>query len=215
MHGSRLAEEKAMATHSSILAWKTPWMEEPSRLQSTGSLRVGHDWATSLSLFTSMHWRRKWHPLQCSCLENPRDGEPGGLPSMGSHRVGHDWSDLAAAATGLLSHTVISHLTFRGSVNFFQKWLLYHQCMSSWCTIHLSTGLLLLLLDLLTIMRGYISLMTRDWASLHVSRVSRTSSQTLRSRSKSGKSCLVPDLRRKVILGGNLMIKYGVRYEFL
>ena len=38
------------------------------------------------------------NPLQCSCLENPRDGEPGGLPSMGSHRVGHDWSDLAAAA---------------------------------------------------------------------------------------------------------------------
>ena len=37
------------------------------------------------------------NPLQCSCLENPRDGEPGGLPSMGSHRVGHDWSDLAAA----------------------------------------------------------------------------------------------------------------------
>ena len=37
-------------------------------------------------------------PLQCSCLENPRDGEPGGLPSMGSHRVGHDWSGLAAAA---------------------------------------------------------------------------------------------------------------------
>ena len=38
------------------------------------------------------------NPLQCSCLENPRDGEPGGLPSMGSHRVGHDWHDLAAAA---------------------------------------------------------------------------------------------------------------------
>ena len=38
------------------------------------------------------------NPLQCSCLENPRDGEPGGLPSLGSHRVGHDWSDLAAAA---------------------------------------------------------------------------------------------------------------------
>ena len=37
------------------------------------------------------------NPLQCSCLENPRDGEPGGLPSMGSHRVGYDWSDLAAA----------------------------------------------------------------------------------------------------------------------
>ena len=49
-------------THSSTLAWKTPWMEEPGRLPSMGSLRVRHDWATSLSLFTIMHWRRKWQP---------------------------------------------------------------------------------------------------------------------------------------------------------
>ena len=54
--------EKAMATHSSTLAWKIPWMKEPGRLQSMGSRRVGHDWATSLSLFTFMHWRRKWQP---------------------------------------------------------------------------------------------------------------------------------------------------------
>ena len=63
-----------MAPHSSTLAWKIPWMEEPGRLQSMGLRRVGHDWATSLSLFTFMHWRRKWQPLQRSCLENPRDG---------------------------------------------------------------------------------------------------------------------------------------------
>ena len=54
--------EKAMAPHSSTLVWKIPWMEEPGRLQSMGSLRVGHDWATSLSLFTFMHWRRRWQP---------------------------------------------------------------------------------------------------------------------------------------------------------
>ena len=59
--------EKAMAPHSSTLAWKIPWMEELGRLQSMGSLRVGHDWATSLSLFTFMHWRRKWQPL---CIWN-------------------------------------------------------------------------------------------------------------------------------------------------
>ena len=53
---------KAMAPHSSTLAWGIPWMEEPGRLQSMGSLRVGHDWATSLSLFTFMHWSRKWQP---------------------------------------------------------------------------------------------------------------------------------------------------------
>ena len=51
-----------MATHSSTLAWRTPWTEEPGRLQSMGSLRVGQDRATSLSLFTFMHWRRKWQP---------------------------------------------------------------------------------------------------------------------------------------------------------
>ena len=54
--------EKAMAPHSSTLAWKIPWMEEPGRLPSMGSLRVGHSLATSLSLFTFMHWRRKWQP---------------------------------------------------------------------------------------------------------------------------------------------------------
>ena len=54
--------EKAMAPHSSTLAWQIPWTEEPERLQSMGSLRIGHDWATSLSLFTFMHWRRKWQP---------------------------------------------------------------------------------------------------------------------------------------------------------
>ena len=54
--------EKAMAPHSSTLAWKIPWMEEPGRLQSMGSLRVGHDWVTSLSIFTFMLLRRKWQP---------------------------------------------------------------------------------------------------------------------------------------------------------
>ena len=54
--------EKAMAPYSSTLAWRIPWTEKPGRLQSMKSLRVGHDWATSLSLFTFMHWRRKWQP---------------------------------------------------------------------------------------------------------------------------------------------------------
>ena len=57
-----LFREKAMATHSSTLAWNIPWTEEPGRLQSKGSQRVGQGWATSLSLFTFMHWRRKWKP---------------------------------------------------------------------------------------------------------------------------------------------------------
>ena len=63
-----------MATHSSTLAWKVPWMEEPGRLQPMGSRRVGHDWVTSLWLFTFMHWEGNGNPLQCSFLETPRDG---------------------------------------------------------------------------------------------------------------------------------------------
>ena len=63
-----------MATDSRTLAWKILWAEEPGRLQSMGSLRVGHDWATSLSLFLSCIGEGNGNPLQCSCLENPRDG---------------------------------------------------------------------------------------------------------------------------------------------
>ena len=59
---SHASMEKAMAPHSSTLAWKIPWTEETGRLQSMGSLRVGQDSVTSLSLFTFMHWRRKWQP---------------------------------------------------------------------------------------------------------------------------------------------------------
>ena len=57
-------------THSSTLAWKIPWTEEPGGLQSMGLLRVGHDWETSLSCIGEGNG----NPLQCSCLENPRDG---------------------------------------------------------------------------------------------------------------------------------------------
>ena len=67
-------KEKAMAPHSSTLAWKILWMEEPGRLQSMGLLRVGHDWETSLSPFTSCTGEGNGNLLQCSCLENPRDG---------------------------------------------------------------------------------------------------------------------------------------------
>ena len=65
--------EKAMAPHSSTLAWKIPWTEEPGRLQTMGSRRVWHDWATSLSLFSFMHWWRKWQPTPVFLPGNPRD----------------------------------------------------------------------------------------------------------------------------------------------
>ena len=64
--------EKAMATHSSTSAWKIPWMEEPGGLQSMGLRRLGKDWATSLSL--SCIGEGNGNSLQCSCLENPKEG---------------------------------------------------------------------------------------------------------------------------------------------
>ena len=100
--------EKAMAPHSSTLAWKIPWTEDPGRLLSMGLWRVGHDWATSLWLFTFMHWRRKWQATPVFLPgESQGRGESGGLPSMGSHRVRHDWSDLAAAAVAAAAAAAI------------------------------------------------------------------------------------------------------------
>ena len=99
---------QTMAPHSSTLAWKIPWTEEPGGLQSMGSQRVGHYWATLLSPFTFMHWGRKWQPTPVFLPgESQGWGKPGGLPSMGSHRVGHNWSDLAAAAIVLPSYRTI------------------------------------------------------------------------------------------------------------
>ena len=89
----RTISEKAMATHSSTLAWKIPWTEGPGRLQSMGSWsRTESDTTEGLHFHFSLSCTGEGNgnPLQCSCLENPRDGEPGGLLSMGSHRVGHD-----------------------------------------------------------------------------------------------------------------------------
>ena len=96
-----------MAPHSSTLAWKIPWAEEPGRLPSMGSRRVGHDWPTSLSLFTFMHWRRKWQPTPVFLPgESQGQGSLLGCRLWGSHRVGHDWSDLAAAAASIHYTTV-------------------------------------------------------------------------------------------------------------
>ena len=89
-----LTYHKAMAPHSSTLAWKIPWMEEPGGLQSMGSLRVGHDWATSLSRIEEGNG----NPLQCSCLENPRDRGAWWAAVYGVTQSQTWLSDLAAAA---------------------------------------------------------------------------------------------------------------------
>ena len=79
-----------MATHSSTLAWKLPQTEEPGGLKSMGSLRVRHDWATSLSLFTFMHWRRKW---QRTPVFLPGESQ-GRRSPVGCHLWGHTESDM-------------------------------------------------------------------------------------------------------------------------
>ena len=81
---------KAMATHSSTFAWKITWTEEPGRLQSMGSLESDMTEQLHFHFSLSCIGEGNGNPLQCSCLENPRDGKPGGLPSMGSHGIGHD-----------------------------------------------------------------------------------------------------------------------------
>ena len=81
--------EKAMAPPCSTLAWKIPWTEEPGGLRSMGSRRVGHYWAPLLSLFTFMHWRRKWQPTPVFL-----PGESQGWGSlMGCHLWGRTESD--------------------------------------------------------------------------------------------------------------------------
>ena len=103
-----LWSEKVMAPHSSTLTWKIPWTEEPGRLQSMGSRRVGHDFTFTFTFH--FHALEKEMATHSSVLawRIPGMGEPGGLPSMGSHWVRHDWSDLAAAAAA--AHTLISYI---------------------------------------------------------------------------------------------------------
>ena len=96
--------EKAMAPHASTLAWKIPWTEEPGGLQSTGSLRVRHVWATSLSLFTFMHWRRKWQPTPVFL--------PGESQGQGSLAGCHLWGRTRLKWLSSSSSTCSIYLTF-------------------------------------------------------------------------------------------------------
>ena len=94
-----------MAPHSSTLAWEIPWIEEPGGLQSMGLQRVGHDWETSLSLLTFMRWRRHGNPLQCSGLENPRDG---GAWWAAIYGVAQSWTwlmRLSSSSSSILSNS--------------------------------------------------------------------------------------------------------------
>ena len=121
-----------MATHSSILAWKIPWLEEPGRLQSVGSQRVGLEWMASLSFFShgwssrlswsSLHygWTREGNgtPLQYSCLENPMDG-------------GAWWAAVHGVAK---SRTQLSNFTFTFRFHALEKEMATHSIILAWRT---------------------------------------------------------------------------------
>ena len=99
-----------------LLPGKIPCMEEPGRLQSMGSLRVGHDWETSLSLFTFMIGEGNGNPLQYSCLENPRDG-------------GASWAAVYGVAQ---SRTRLSDFTFTFHFHALEKEMATHSSVLAW-----------------------------------------------------------------------------------
>ena len=122
--------EKAMATHSSTLAWKIPRTEEPDRLQSLGSLRVGHDWATSLSL--SCTREGNGNPLQYSCLENPRDG---GAWWAAVYGVTQSWTRLerfsSSSSSSILSSIVAISIYI--PTNSAKAYPILHTLSSTYC----------------------------------------------------------------------------------
>ena len=105
-----LNPEKAMVTHSTTLAWKIPWMEEPGRLQSMGSRSRARlsDFAFTFH-FPALEKEMATHSSVLA-WRIPGMGEPGGLLSLGSHRVRHDWSNLAAAGLNPAGTTLVTDL---------------------------------------------------------------------------------------------------------
>ena len=114
--------KKAMATHSSTLAWQIPWTEEPGRLQSMGSLRVGHFWATSISL--SCTGEGNGNPLQCSCLENPRDREAWWAAVYG---VAQSWTWLKWLSSSSIYVQWFIHPPIEGYIGCFRFWAIINK----------------------------------------------------------------------------------------
>ena len=121
-----------MAPRSSTLAWKTPWMEEPAGLQSMGSRRVRQDWATSLSCIGEGNG----NPLQCSCLENPRDGGAwwAAVYWVAQSRTRLKWLSSSSSSIGIRMNCPKSSKESRKSP---KHWL----CNSLWQSCHSSHGM--------------------------------------------------------------------------
>ena len=118
-----LSLEKAMAPHSSTLAWKIPWTEEPGGLQSMGSLRVRHDWATPFHFSLSCIREGNGNPLQCSCLENPRDGASwwAAVHGVAQSRTRLKW--LSSSGSPFSADSDNSTLPSEAPLPFRGKWL--------------------------------------------------------------------------------------------
>ena len=115
---------------TSTLAWKIPWAEEPGRLQSMGSLRVGHDWAISLSL--SCIGEGNGNPLQCSCLDNPRDG---GAWWAAVYGVAQSWTRLkrlSSSSSMLLTSSPVLLVLLMVNIFWVEKLSRYFPIMKKW-----------------------------------------------------------------------------------
>ena len=147
--------KKAMAPHSSTLAWKIPWTEEPGRLQSMGSRRVRHDWVTSVSLFTFMHWRRKWQPTpQCSCLENPRDGVSQSqtrLKWLNSSSTNRCWASFMCFMA--ISMSSLQECPFKSCSTTWLGFSLISMCISCLCVLEINSLQVSLFANVSCIMR--------------------------------------------------------------
>ena len=132
-----------MASHSSTLAWKIPWTEEPGGLQSMGSRRVGHDWVTSLSLFTFLIGEGNGNPLQCSCLENPRDG---GAWWSAIYGVVQSWTRLKRLSSSSSSITIQRNVLLKKiSVKDLREFIQHLLCASYWVNSHEMWGVVFLI----------------------------------------------------------------------
>jgi len=126
-----------MAPHSSTLAWKIPWTEEPGGLQSMGLLRVGHDWATSLSLLCI--GEGNGNPLQCSCLENPRDGGAwwAAVYGVAQSRTRLKRLSSSSSSEGMNLNMICTKISFSHQGQLCSLPGLHHRCHS---TLHHSLG---------------------------------------------------------------------------
>ena len=132
-----------MAPHLSTLAWRIPQTEEPGGLQSMGSLRVRHEWATSLSLFTFMHWRRKWQPTPVSL---PGESQGRGawwaaVYEVAQSRIRLKWlSSSSRFGTWQHWHHEYSYNYYVAKNSWVSKQTLFCHCIYQiWCIIHTHT----------------------------------------------------------------------------